>query len=113
MYKGHVSARNNSSYLHTHIPHLLLHIANIMMKAFALFSFAACVLAASRTSAPSGSIVVAKSGGDYSTISDAVSALDTSTTDTQTIFIEEGTYEEQVYIPELSGELIIYGQTEE
>ncbi|KAJ5100460.1 hypothetical protein N7456_006512 [Penicillium angulare] len=83
------------------------------MKAFALFSFAASVLAASRTSAPSGSIVVAKSGGDYSTISDAISALDTSTTDTQTIFIEEGTYEEQVYIPELSGELIIYGQTED
>lgn len=46
-------------------------------------------------------------------ISDAISALDTSTSDTQTIFIEEGTYTEQVYIPELSGKLIIYGQTEE
>ena len=39
--------------------------------------------------------------------------MDTSTSDTQTIFIEEGTYKEQVYIPELSGKLIIYGQTEE
>lgn len=39
--------------------------------------------------------------------------MDTASSDTQTIFIEEGTYEEQVYIPELSGALIIYGQTEE
>lgn len=83
------------------------------MKFCIVACFAASVLAASRTTAPSGSIVVAKSGGDYSTISDAISALDTSSSETQTIFIEEGTYEEQVYIPELSGKLVIYGQTEE
>jgi pectinesterase len=46
-------------------------------------------------------------------ISEAIAALSTTTTSTQTIFIEEGTYEEQVYIPKLAGELIIYGQTEE
>ena len=83
------------------------------MRLISIVFFAASVLAASRTSPPSGSIVVAKSGGDYTTISEAISALDTSTSDTQTIFIEEGTYDEQVYIPKLSGKLIIYGQTEE
>lgn len=46
-------------------------------------------------------------------ISDAVDSLSTTTTSDQTIFIEEGTYDEQVYIPSLSGNLIIYGQTEE
>ncbi|KAJ5524780.1 hypothetical protein N7494_011430 [Penicillium frequentans] len=83
------------------------------MKFCIVACFAASVLAASRTTAPSGSIVVAKSGGDYTTISDAISALDTDSSETQTIFIEEGTYEEQVYIPELSGKLVIYGQTED
>jgi pectinesterase len=42
-----------------------------------------------------------------------VAALSKTSTETQTIFIEEGTYEEQVYIPSLAGELIIYGETEE
>ncbi|KAJ5570049.1 uncharacterized protein N7459_009479 [Penicillium hispanicum] len=83
------------------------------MKLLSLISFASSVLAASRTTPPSGSIVVAKSGGDYTTISDAISALDTSSSSTQTIFIEKGTYEEQVYIPKLSGALVIYGQTED
>ncbi|PYI32251.1 pectinesterase [Aspergillus indologenus CBS 114.80] len=74
--------------------------------------FAVSALAASRTTAPSGAIVVAKSGGDYTTIGDAIDALSTSTTDTQTIFIEEGTYDEQVYLPAMTGKVIIYGQTE-
>lgn len=46
-------------------------------------------------------------------ISAAVDALSTTSTETQTIFIEEGSYDEQVYIPALSGKLIVYGQTEE
>ncbi|KAF7586104.1 hypothetical protein BBP40_009454 [Aspergillus hancockii] len=75
--------------------------------------FAATVLAASRMTAPAGAIVVAKSGGDYNTVSAAVNALSTTSTSTQTIFIEEGTYDEQVYIPSLAGKLIIYGQTED
>ncbi|KAJ5152884.1 Pectinesterase [Penicillium canariense] len=83
------------------------------MKLITLVSFAVSVLAASRTTAPSGSIVVAKSGGDYSSVSEAIAALDTSTSDTQTIFIEKGTYTEQVYLPKLSGPLIIYGQTDD
>ncbi|KAJ5901616.1 Pectinesterase [Penicillium taxi] len=83
------------------------------MRLFVLLPFVASVLAASRTTAPSGSIVVAKSGGDYDTISDAVAALSTSTTEEQIIYIEEGTYNEQVYIPPLEGKLYIYGQTED
>ncbi|KAJ5948790.1 hypothetical protein N7454_002097 [Penicillium verhagenii] len=83
------------------------------MKFCIVACFAASVLAASRTSPPTGSIVVAKSGGDYTTISEAIAALSTTTDDTQTIFIEEGTYKEQVYIPKLTGKLIIYGQTED
>ncbi|KAJ5759964.1 Pectinesterase [Penicillium odoratum] len=83
------------------------------MKFCIVACFAASVLAASRTTPPTGSIVVAKSGGDYTTISEAISALSTTSTSTQTIFIKEGTYEEQVYIPKLSGKLIIYGQTED
>ncbi|GMF69521.1 unnamed protein product [Aspergillus oryzae] len=75
--------------------------------------FAATALAASRMTAPAGAIVVAKSGGDYDTLSAAVNALSTTETATQTIFIEEGTYDEQVYIPSLAGKLIIYGQTED
>ncbi|PCG89649.1 Pectinesterase, catalytic [Penicillium occitanis (nom. inval.)] len=84
------------------------------MKTFILaLSFAISAFATSRMTAPSGSLVVAKSGGTYSTISAAVAALSKTTTSTQTIFIEQGTYDEQVYIPSLAGELIIYGQTED
>ncbi|KAE8131450.1 pectin lyase fold/virulence factor [Aspergillus pseudotamarii] len=75
--------------------------------------FAATSLAASRMTAPAGAIVVAKSEGDYDTLGAAVNALNTTETATQTIFIEEGTYDEQVYIPSLAGKLIIYGQTED
>ncbi|KAJ5753323.1 pectinesterase [Penicillium nucicola] len=81
------------------------------VSAFALF--AATALAANRSTAPSGSIVVAKSGGDYESISDAVAALSTTTTSSQTIFIKEGVYNEQVYIPALKGKLIVYGETED
>ncbi|KAB8228440.1 pectin lyase fold/virulence factor [Aspergillus alliaceus] len=85
-----------------------------MMKSFlASIFFATTALAASRMTAPEGAIVVAKSGGDYDTVSAAVKALSTTSTSTQTIFIEEGTYDEQVYIPSLAGELIIYGQTDD
>lgn len=64
-----------------------------------------------RTSPPSGSLVVGSSG-DYSTIQDAVDALSSSSSE-QSIFIEAGTYEEQVYVPELSGPVTIYGYTED
>ncbi|KAL1306863.1 hypothetical protein AAFC00_005514 [Neodothiora populina] len=63
-----------------------------------------------RTSAPSGALVVG-SGGKYTKIQDAVNALSTSSTTAQSIFIEPGTYNEQVYIPSRKAELTIYGYT--
>ncbi|GAB7348588.1 hypothetical protein MBLNU459_g6972t1 [Dothideomycetes sp. NU459] len=70
-------------------------------------------LAASRTSAPSGALVVSKSAtsGQYSKIQSAVDALSTTSTTAQSIFIEAGTYDEQVYIPARKAALTIYGYT--
>ncbi|KAF2175141.1 carbohydrate esterase family 8 protein [Zopfia rhizophila CBS 207.26] len=70
-------------------------------------------LAAGRTSPPAGALVVAKSGGQYSTIQAAVNALSTTSTAAQSIFIQPGTYDEQVYIPQRSAALTIYGYTED
>ena len=69
--------------------------------------------AASRTKAPPGAIVVAKSGGNFTKIQDAVNALDTKSTTPKVIFIEPETYNEQVYIPALKSPLTIYGSTKE
>lgn len=54
------------------------------------------VLAASRTSPPSGCVHVAKSGGQYTTVQAAVNSLSTSSKTAQCIFIDQGTYTEQV-----------------
>lgn len=72
------------------------------------------VLAASRTTAPSGALVVSKAPakGQYSKIQDAVNALSTSSTTAQSIFIEAGTYSEQVYIAPRKAALTIYGYSE-
>lgn len=67
---------------------------------------------ASRTTAPSGALVVGDDG-DYSTIQDAVDALSSSSSDEQSIFISAGTYKEQVYVKALSGPVTIYGYTED
>lgn len=71
-------------------------------------------LAASRTSAPSGALVVSKAAGSgqYSKIQDAVDALSTTSTTAQAIFIEAGTYSEQVYVPARKAQLTIYGYSE-
>lgn len=85
------------------------------MKAFDFLTCAALaqiVYATSRTTAPSGALTVG-SGETYSTIQDAVDALDSSTTDEQSIFIKPGTYDEQVVISALKGPLTIYGYTED
>lgn len=58
------------------------------------------VLAASRTSPPSGSLVVragTTTSGEYSTINKALAALP-SDSSSRSIFIYSGTYSEQVYI---------------
>uniref|UniRef100_A0A0B7JKY2 pectinesterase n=1 Tax=Bionectria ochroleuca TaxID=29856 RepID=A0A0B7JKY2_BIOOC len=64
---------------------------------------------AARTSPPSGAIIVSKSGGDYKTIQEAVNAASASAA---VIFIQPGTYEEQVLIESGAGALTIYGYTE-
>ncbi|RDW92588.1 pectinesterase-2 [Coleophoma crateriformis] len=71
------------------------------------------VLAGSRTTAPSGCLVVSKSAtsGQYSTVQKAVTALSTTSTCAQCIFIGSGTYSEQVYIPARKAVLTIYGET--
>lgn len=68
------------------------------------------VLATSRTSAPSGCITVG-SGGSYSTIQSAVNSLSTTSTTAQCIFIEAGTYTEQVLVSSRAAHLTFYGYT--
>ncbi|KAK0184944.1 pectinesterase [Armillaria mellea] len=66
----------------------------------------------SRTSAPSGAVVVRASGagsGEYSTVQAAVDSLADDDSD-QVIFIYEGTYTEQVYV-DRDGQTTIMGQT--
>jgi pectinesterase len=71
------------------------------------------VLAAGRTTPPNGALVVSKAPakGQYSKIQDAVDALSTTSTTAQSIFIEAGTYNEQVYISARKAQLTIYGYT--
>ncbi|KAL4865897.1 pectinesterase A [Aspergillus spectabilis] len=61
-----------------------------------------------RTSAPSGCLTVGGSG-TYSTISDAITALGSSSSDA-CIYIEAGTYEEQLSF-KYAGALTVYGET--
>ncbi|KAJ3945290.1 uncharacterized protein N0V96_005318 [Colletotrichum fioriniae] len=82
------------------------------MKSFlTALTFVTAALAASRTSAPSGCLTVKKSGGQYSTIQKAVDALSTTDSAKQCIFIDQGTYSEQVLIPARTAQLTIYGYT--
>ncbi|KUI54483.1 Pectinesterase [Cytospora mali] len=86
----------------------------MLFKSFGVLpALAATVMATSRTSPPSGSITVCKSGCDYSTIQKAVSSISTTSTSEHSIFIYSGTYDEQVTIPSLKGKLNIYGYTED
>ncbi|EEY20627.1 pectinesterase [Verticillium alfalfae VaMs.102] len=82
------------------------------MKTFAaLCTLLASAQAATRTSAPSGCITVSKSpaSGQFGTIQAAVNSLSTSSSGTQCIFINQGSYAEQVLVPSRSAQLTIYG----
>ncbi|KAJ4244738.1 hypothetical protein NW762_014313 [Fusarium torreyae] len=83
------------------------------MKFLAALNFVTAALAASRTSAPSGCITVKKSpsSGQYGTVQAAVNSLSTSSSGKQCIFIDQGTYNEQVLVPARSAQLTIYGYT--
>ncbi|OHE94124.1 pectinesterase [Colletotrichum orchidophilum] len=72
-----------------------------------LSSLVAGAFGAARTSPPSGALVVAKSGGKYTSIQKAVDAASSGAV----IFIQPGTYNEQVLIPAKKGALTIYGYT--
>lgn len=83
------------------------------MLSIVFFYLVAFALAATRTSAPSGALVVSKTAksGQYLTIQSAVNKLSTTSTTAQSIWIDQGTYTEQVYIPALKSALTIYGYT--
>ncbi|KFY31485.1 hypothetical protein V493_01066 [Pseudogymnoascus sp. VKM F-4281 (FW-2241)] len=67
---------------------------------------------AALTAPPEGALTVG-SGGTFATIQEAVDALDTGSSNTQSIFIFSGTYNEQVKIPGLGGALEVYGFSED
>ncbi|KAL0567935.1 hypothetical protein V5O48_006587 [Marasmius crinis-equi] len=74
--------------------------------------FVQAVIAASRTSPPSGAIVVragTSTSGEFKTVQSAVNSLPNDSS-SRSIFIYPGTYTEQVYITR-SGPLTIYGYT--
>jgi len=99
---------------------MMLYFKSILFALAASFSFLTGILAhptsikrrgISRTSPPSGCLVVRGSGtqtGEYKTVSSAVAVL--SATATSCIFIYPGTYAEVVYIKN-RGPLTIYGST--
>jgi len=94
----------------------------LFTKVFAILSACSAAIAApllearavSRTSPPSGSLVVRQGStqqGEYSSISKAVAALGKGTA-SASIFIYPGTYNEQVTI-DYKGPLTLYGYTNE
>ncbi|KAF8660894.1 hypothetical protein AX16_001523 [Volvariella volvacea WC 439] len=90
---------------------MLLHqsFASFFVLSVYLFGTA---FAASRTSPPSGALVVragTSTSGEYRTINAALAALPNDSS-SRSIFIYPGTYNEQVYITR-SGPLTIYGYT--
>ncbi|KKY37851.1 putative carbohydrate esterase family 8 protein [Diaporthe ampelina] len=59
-----------------------------------------------------GSITVCATGEcDWPTISSAVNSISNTSTDPTTIFVYNGTYTEQVYLPPKAAKVTIYGQT--
>lgn len=82
-----------------------------MKSIISSLALAAAVAAESRTSAPEGCLNVAKSGGDYSTVQAAVDSLSTSDAADQCIFLDAGTYSEQVLVSARAAQLTIYGYT--
>ncbi|GLB38743.1 hypothetical protein LshimejAT787_0506080 [Lyophyllum shimeji] len=86
---------------------------NFLVLSLALaLSFCQTVLAASRTSPPSGAIVVragTTTSGEFKTVASAVASLPNDSS-SRSIFIYPATYSEQVYITR-TGALTIYGYT--
>ncbi|KAJ5173716.1 Pectinesterase catalytic [Penicillium coprophilum] len=90
-----------------------MHLHNLLLTALSLGTGvlgapAELVTRATRNSAPSGCLTVG-SGGKYSTIGDALTALGSSSA-AACIYIASGTYKEQITI-KYAGALTLYGQT--
>ncbi|ROW11995.1 hypothetical protein VPNG_05195 [Cytospora leucostoma] len=70
------------------------------------------VSATARLTPPVGSITVCATGGcDFSTISGAVNSISNTSTIPTSIFVYNGTYTEQVYLPAKPAKVTIYGET--
>ncbi|KAL4877366.1 pectin lyase fold/virulence factor [Aspergillus karnatakaensis] len=70
------------------------------------------VQAVPRTEPPAGAKVVSQSGGDYSSLQQAIDSIDPSSTSETTIFIQPGNYTGQTVIEEgYAGKITIYGYT--
>ncbi|KAL7269947.1 hypothetical protein RUND412_007358 [Rhizina undulata] len=84
-----------------------------LVLAFTALQLAGVSNADSRTTPPSGCVVVSTSpsSGQYSTLQSAVDSLSTTSTTAQCIFVYPGTYSEQVYISSRAAILTIYGST--
>ncbi|KAJ8093395.1 hypothetical protein AAF712_002217 [Marasmius tenuissimus] len=86
----------------------------LLVSLSAVFVFVQAVIAASRTSPPSGAIVVragTSTSGEFKTVQSAVNSLPNDSS-SRSIFIYPGTYTEQVYITR-AGPLTIYGYTDD
>ena len=78
------------------------------MKSFiAGLALVGTVAAEARTSAPEGCVTVSASGGDFSTVQEAVDS------DATCVFLAAGTYAEQVFVEERSAQFTIYGETDD
>ena len=83
----------------------------LAIHSLALTAAAAIAAADSRTSAPAGCLNVAQNGGNFGTVQAAVDSLSTTDAADQCIFINPGTYKEQVLVSKRTAKLTIYGYT--
>lgn len=67
--------------------------------------------ATSRISAPPECLTVGHGSGNYSTIQSAVDSLKASPSSPQCLFIQPGTYDEQVHVDDSKGPVTFYGYT--
>ncbi|KAF1989423.1 carbohydrate esterase family 8 protein [Aulographum hederae CBS 113979] len=76
-----------------------------------LLALLPAVIAQGLSAAPTGALTVGGPSGKYKTIASAIKALSKTSTAAQTIFINPGTYNEQLNIPKLASPLKIYGSS--
>lgn len=83
-----------------------------MKPVAAAVALTASAVAQSRLAAPAGCLTVSQTdGAAFGTIQSAVDALPPDEPDAQCIFVEPGTFAEQVLVPERQAQLSVYGAT--